>query len=426
MSEFSRPSATSLSPSEEQLLTLIREGRVDAEIAVRMGISNAEVKDRTLRLANKLGAADKNALREMKIRTPLGESTDGPQGDIHASLLRWRMAVIVMATIAVVLGTLLIRERASHETTQVSPATGPSVAPLALATLTPTPLPSPSIIAGREMYDAGQLFVQRLGPNLISPSNRESLSVVNLGGPAVVRYADGPVHWRFQGDGPQALSLSGNVGGSNVLLNIVAQAGTQFLYGDDDSVGVFSRDDSSPTVVLWVQVPEGPAYYHAEVSSDGHLYIAAESLAANLPLAYDTGELLMLSNVLPLGDTVQGDHWILCGEGPFCSSLLRGDFIPLARGTLKCDQDEGTLTFISEGESGATMVLVDVRTPNALRCRDAVRGVVGGEPLGYPGMYSVSALARDGSLASVLITRNGVVYISFDAAKVGCPCREGT
>ncbi|MGE0598586.1 MAG: hypothetical protein AB7J35_02005 [Dehalococcoidia bacterium] len=426
MSEFSRPAANSLSPSEEQLLILIREGRVDAEIAIRMGISNAEVKDRTVRLANKLGVRDKAGLRELKIRTPSGEAEDHLDRDLHTALLRWRIAAMVLAAIAVGLGTLLVLDRGSHEGSQISPETGPTDTASALATLTPTPLPSSTMIAGREMYDAGPLFVQRLDPNPISPSNRESLIVVALGGPAVIRYADDSVHWRFQAGGPQSLSLSGNVGGSNVLLNIVAQAGTQFLYGDDDSVGVFSRDDSSPTVVLWVQVPEGPAYYHAEVSSDGHLYVAADSLAANLPVAYDTGELLMLSNALPLGDTVQGDHWILCGEGPFCSSLLRGDFIPLARGTLTCDQDEGTLTFISEGESGATMVLADARTPNALRCRDAVRGVVGGEPLGYPGVYLVSALARDGSLASVLITRNGVVYISFDAAKVGCPCREGT
>ncbi len=45
------------------VLALVREGRYDAEIAVRLGLSNEEVKRRIAAICTKLGMADRAALR---------------------------------------------------------------------------------------------------------------------------------------------------------------------------------------------------------------------------------------------------------------------------------------------------------------------------------------------------------------------------
>lgn len=436
MSEHQWRSGGSITPPEVQLLDLIREGKVDAEIAVRLGISNAEVKDRTSRLANKLGAKDKAGLRDRAAPSSLATSAQGDStAELRKALLRWRIVAIAMTAVAVALGVFLVLGRDSGEDATGANANATEIpsavatrSPSALASLTPTPLPSPTLIAGREMYDAGQLFVQRLGPNPISPSNRESLIVVDFGGPAVIRYAGGPVTWRLQGSGPQSLYLSGSVGGLNVRLLMQAQGQTQFLFGDDDSVGVFSQDDSAPTLVIWVQAPEGPAYYHAEVSSDGHLYIATEGLPAISKFAYDTGESLDSWDYLPAGDTVRADHWVLCDPAnrPACESVLRGDFIPLAPGALTCDAAKGTLTIVFQGELRATFVFTSGQSQPSFQCKEGSRPVAAGEPLGYPGVWVVSATWKDGAPISVVTTRNGVVYVSHDLPTVGCPCREGT
>lgn len=53
----------SLTSAERMVLELVREGRFDAEIAVRLGLTNEEVKRRIASICTKLGVADRAALR---------------------------------------------------------------------------------------------------------------------------------------------------------------------------------------------------------------------------------------------------------------------------------------------------------------------------------------------------------------------------
>ncbi len=353
------PVGADLTLQEQQLLDLIREGKVDAEIAVRLGISNAEVKVRIERLMWRQGARTRAELRNPPPEgQTLAEDDRAPAPSSSApSATRWRVSTAVLGVMVAALTTLVLvlwNDRDAPAIPAIALPTPPPSVPF-----TPTATVRPAVIAGREMYDAGQLFVQ--GYNLLTarPSNRESLIVVQLGQAATIRYGEAPVEWRREGGGPQALTLSGRVGSRNVLLFLFAQDGTQFLFGDDDSVGVFSQTNEGPSLVMWVQAPEGPAHYHAELLPDGHLYIEADGIPATAPVAYDTGELLDLTMAVPVGDSTLADHWILCGhgDGAPCTSLLRGDFVPLAAGSLACDAENGTLTFISEGVTGVTLVL---------------------------------------------------------------------
>lgn len=54
--------ADGLSGSEQYLLDLIRDGRVDAEIAVRLAVPLSDVRERTARLAAKLGVVGREGL----------------------------------------------------------------------------------------------------------------------------------------------------------------------------------------------------------------------------------------------------------------------------------------------------------------------------------------------------------------------------
>ncbi len=56
--------APPLTPTEERILTLIREGRFDAEIAVQLGLPVGDLKERVDRLTRKLGAASRSDLRD--------------------------------------------------------------------------------------------------------------------------------------------------------------------------------------------------------------------------------------------------------------------------------------------------------------------------------------------------------------------------
>ncbi len=409
-----------LTSSEEQLLALIREGRVDAEIAVRLGISNAEVKARTVRLAGKLRVADRSELRD-------GPAPPKAQPQATDSILtgtavawRWKLASAVLAGLVVVLAVMAVTSRLDGTGAPMAQSSGTVGTTLPTITLTPTPTVAPITVSGRKMYDAGQLFVQRSNLITTRPSNREALITVLLGQAAVIRYREGPVRWTISGSGPQMLDFSGQVGPNTVRLFLVAQEGTRFLFGDDDSVGVYSTDGIGPSLIIWAQAPDGPAYYHAELASDGNLHIAAEAVEASAPIAFDTGELLDLSSATKVGDTRLADHWILCDpqRGSSCSSLVRGDFTPSQAGILTCTEE--SLVFAAQGFS------LSFEWSSALpTCGAPMRRVPLGEALGYGGVYMVSASAADGSPLSVVVTRAGEVYVGEVTPKFGCPCRRG-
>ncbi len=102
--EFSRPS---LAPSDEMMLRWIRDGLVDAEIAVRLGISNQEVKERIARLASRLGVRDRDGLRLPPVPIapePVADEEESTQYADERS--RWRLLRSPVALPLVVIGVL--------------------------------------------------------------------------------------------------------------------------------------------------------------------------------------------------------------------------------------------------------------------------------------------------------------------------------
>lgn len=255
--EFER-SARGLTDHERQLLDLVREGKVDAEIAVRLGISNAEVKERTARLASKLGVRDKAGLRDLAPRQAElsgGHTTLTDIERLRGGLLRWKLTSAALAVVVVALGVgwLLGRSDGESQPGATSPDTTElsTAEPAGTVTSVPTPTVVSTTIDGRPMDLLGRPFanVGVLADGRIEA--RETLLVVTLGRPAVLSLTGFSQEASFAGGGgPQTVYVGVQSGVRTIFLILDARPGSEFIYGDDDSVAVFAPDGGSPTFTV--------------------------------------------------------------------------------------------------------------------------------------------------------------------------------
>jgi len=431
MSEHQWRSGGSITPPERQLLDLIREGKVDAEIAVRLGISNAEAKARTARLASKLGVRDKAGLRELASRQAglsSGATTRTEIEQLRGGLLRWKLtsaalAVAVVAALGV--GWLLARGDGDQDpgaAVRDEPTATTTLAPL--ATPSPTPSPVTLLMHGREMQLLGRPFDARGGAFTgLETEERETLLVARLSQPSVFRQGNFTAPLLYVGGGPASAFFSLQFPGRDVYFELSAAPGTEFIFGDDDSIGLFSRAGAGPVVTMWARAPEGPAYYHLELDTGGNLYISRDPVSGDEPVAFDTGERLTIDTLQVLATSGLADHWTLCGDRETCAGILRGDITTTTPGILKCDEASGILTLKTQP---LKTLYFKWQGPGSLPCREPEITLFPGQAIDYEGIYEVSATDADGSALSVVITRDGAVYVGDVTHEFGCPCRIGS
>jgi DNA-binding CsgD family transcriptional regulator len=425
------PPAVQLTPPEEQLLALIREGRVDAEIAVRLGITNRDVKERIERLAAKLGVRDRAELRD-----EAGEAEPGPLWlDERVRPLpsqpRWPLAVAGLAGLLIGAGAMWLAMRGPADS-----GTGPPSSEEVFPSVTVRlggPLPNPTAtarsttIAGRTMLDAGQLFLinEHVG-GVTSEDTREDLIVITLDDAGVFRFDGGAMKWTLFGSSRKSLGLAGDLNGETVTLTFSAVGETWFLFGGDDSVGVYASDGSEPRVAAWVSAPDSLSRrYHVEVGFDGHLYISARPLSLDLPVAFDTGETFDVSGLTyPYVATIAsgGDHLTFCERDRLvaCQAFVANMDRAPATGRVSCSPD-GVLEL--EGEA-FTLRFEDPEGPGCVAMPS--RSVVVGQNFSFSAGVVITAVAPDGSPLSVVVSHNGTLFIGRFAPTYGCPCRTGT
>ncbi len=427
MSEHQWRSGGSITPPERQLLDLIREGKVDAEIAVRLGISNAEVKARTARLASKLGVIDKAGLRELASRQAelsSGATTRTEIEQLRGGLLRWKLTSAALAV--AVVGALGVAWLLARGDGDQDPGAAVRDEPTATTTSAPLATPSPVtlLMHGREMQLLGRPFDARGGAFTgLGTEERETLLVARLAQPSVFRQANFTVPLLFVGGGPTSASFSLQFPGRDVYFELSAAEDTEVIFGDDDSIGLFSRARAGPVVTMWARAPEGPDYYHLELDTGGNLYISRDPVLADAPVAFDTGEGLTIDMLQVLATTGRADHWTLCGDRETCAGVLRGDITTTTPGILKCDEASGILTLKTQP---LKTLYFKWQGPGSLPCREPEITLFPGQAIDYEGIYEVSATDADGSALSVVITRDGDVYVGDVTHEFGCPCRIGS
>src|SRR6185312_4946916 len=183
-----------LSESDERLLELVREGRVDAEIGVRLGLGTGEARERIAALAAKLAVNGKEGLRAWTppegLPAPaerLDAPADGP-AEHHRRRRGFAIGGVVVAAAALLLaGAWIGRTTAPGPATSTSTAI-PAVHLVPVTTAPSVAVPTEGYISGIRSLDLGQLFTVPFHPldGVTTESQRDALAVVDLAAPGVV------------------------------------------------------------------------------------------------------------------------------------------------------------------------------------------------------------------------------------------------
>ena len=430
---WSRPSG--LSPTDEQLLTLLREGRVDAEIAVRLGITTGDVKARLERIAARFGVSGRSEILEAASVREDPQAAAAAVPDFALGRSHLRLMLLTSTLTGVALGALLtwMAMRDSGATDSPSPlAMHGAVTIVVSAAPPPSATPSHRIetINGRRMEWAGTLFRARLqqGPIVSSISTREDLVVVTLSGPGLMLAGAGPprcsVFDGAVGWGPDTAGRRFNIGFQ------VFDRETRLLCGSADSIGLYtaSAANPKPSIVLFATGPGG-APYHLEVSKDGDLYVSAEPIPEDAVIDFTTGERLEMASAQKLG-TVPQTAWTLCEPLGRCQVILRPAMTSVtlrlnapADGALACRPD-GVLELRAEGFT-LEFHRLSSSGPDDPRCDSPASSTVRqGDEMAW-GHYRLTATSAGGEPWSVGVALGGTLYVGPFATSYGCPCRTG-
>ena len=421
---------TELSPQDAHLLTLIREGKVDAEIAVRLGVATADVKARVENLIQLLGVRARAELTELKDAVAELKEDDDATAELGISRVApaWQSRVagvlagillgVIAAWTVMQAGTRDVSQPVDNEASQTTAAPA-SVGP-------PAPVASVARPSGL-MRDAGTIFAANGMP--VRPSAvvaRGEVIEVELPGGSLFLFENGEVDvsWVPQGRRlyPATETYSSNLG---FALHIqAADDDTQFVTGAAGSTAIYSNGARGPRLLLWV---DG---HHAEMTESGRLYISEQEVALEDAIAYDTGETLDVSHATPIGFAGEGWNGTFCGDEtsleacyvvtrPGPESYPIGGRMVCSRGVLEFSNQAFRLLFHRLSPSG----------PEAPGCdpfSETPVEVAAGEPFAPNQHYRVEAFDLDGNSLSVVAGRDGRLYVGAVPIQFGCPCRQGS
>ena len=294
--EFSRPS---LAPSEEMMLRWIRDGLVDAEIAVRLGISNQEVKERISRLASRMGVRDRDGLRASQFPRVPESAAEEDETEVVVERSGWRfpgnpLVLPIVGILLLGIGFIVWASGDSEDSAETdrsdfvsSPDSFPIVhlsaedsdniaaalAQLGRGSREPTQVVRASGTAvaevrnGKSVFALGRLFyISRNWTAVDSVSMDGERVRVKLADQGVFRYDNGTVAWQPRNASSPGGTFVTTLGGTQVTLHLEpGDEFTDFLYGDDDSMGIFSRGSGPPVVFVWMDRAAIEVTYYGDV-----------------------------------------------------------------------------------------------------------------------------------------------------------------
>jgi hypothetical protein len=448
--------AIELTDAEQRLLEHIRAGTVDAEIAVRLGITNAEVKSRTERLAAMLGVDDREALRAPPAPPP---PVAIPPGEVAASRpLRSRLlplAVLAGLVIAFFAGLLL----GSPGEEDGSPVTADAASPTAVSS-TPggSPVPAPTqpprieVIDGRAMEYAGRLLYSPSFPSepVVASTSREGLTVVQLAGDGWIQLNDGGIAWSWV---PNVSSLSAVRGEERIYLRLSTGSPDTRILGPSllaqgDNLAIYNASSTSPDPILLLSAAttDGTRRYRVQVDLRGNLFIAVSPTSPGTVMEYSTGTALEMSNLLPTvrltGGGLIGWRYTHCVQTTACFvsyhpgndpvlAPVSGDFTCPVQGfdtpddelgpsrpqVMSIETDRYTIFFLKVNMFPDTLEPLECPTRS---------DVVQGEILFPAHQFLIYAQTPEGEWLDVGVTLGGLLYIGELRTEVSCPCVGGT
>jgi len=413
-----------LSEGEERLLAFIREGRVDAEIAVRLGLSTGEVRERTRALAAKVGVPGKAELAAF--RGQHGSETPALDPGRNGLLARPAVAAgIVAGVVLFALGAWLGRSTAEDSTRGATAATTPS--PASVVTQPPATVPPPLVLTldGAAAMDLGQLVTvpaPALNP-VLDVDRRETLAVVTLAGAGVV-HMQGPYLRLVRNGG----AYSETTLGTQLVAVFVfpADRNTEFI-PIDGGFAVYAKGDALPRLLVWATETRGVAQdtrwarsFHVSVTTSGELLVSVDPVSPALAINNRTGESLDLSHARKVGvlPPLLGNTFCDAEEG--CVVAWRGAGLPAPfDGIARCG-DTSAFEY-GDPSTGVRLVFDTFAGSPSPACPPSPQSLRAGDLLGS-GSFVLRGMDPSGRPVALAVAGDGSLYAGDIVPKIDCPC----
>ena len=436
-----------LTPAEWRVAEQLREGKTNAEIAVRLGVSVNTVRYHVSNILGKLGFADRNQLRGWDAERPR-RSGWWPGFPLVAALLGGTGIALVATVIA------FTRGGEPPPTSALATAREPAAEARSVQALPFEQHADFREYSRDQLLAAGFVDTGRFltVPNNPYPTARSSyralLTTVEVVADGYVEFEGRP--WRI-GQFPEtggwssatATGLAAEVEGSRFYLVFSGEWGfvggerrTNVMKVGESAMAFFSADQSiAPNVIVAATDDQGRPV-PVIVDARGNLWLRPTPTPIG-PSANDTGELLSTDHAVALGPLPLGvGNWsnlTWCQDGP-CRAVIHvhtgGGLPTLVDGVATCEEGVGSLVIQIAGDS--FVVRFEAGRPNAMAvpgCEPGFpRSVSAGELLSKHPSWVVTAFDAGGRQLDVAADdRGGMLYIGVDPPAIrSCPpCYSG-
>lgn len=389
----------------------MREGRHDAEIAVRLGITTGELRERKTDLRNRLGSERYMALTGRFVP--------------KRSRRRWPW---VAGGAGIALGSLLLVANFMDGAEEGTSAAVPATAQPAGHTNQDLEQPAVVIVDGREFEDLGQFVTtSRRDSNAISTvSNRAALVVVELHGTTYL-VGSTVVDWGIVSSSRTAAFLRGTTKSRQIDLAVYTERPQVRLRPVEIRDGPFlevSQPDGGGVPRLLIRATEGSRPLEARITDDGRLLLAKGPLDPSWVIDGSSGAKLDVSDAQAFGtvSTSGSDSWFNgCDGAPPAedrSTALpvhcrvswqrgSGGFIVPVDGTFGC---AGARSLIYETRGvRLTFILAGTSTSASFACQPSP--VAAGASIVPDGEWIVAAASTSNEPLSVAFGGDGTVYV---------------
>lgn len=413
------------SESDRRLLELLSDGKVDAEIAIRLGISTEDVKLRIHNLMKATGVSTRAELLGLRTAPPRSR-LPGRRGRLLAGGLAVAGLLIVAAGLS----------RSYDSAQRAGPTTNERTTATASNPVSPLP-PHRTSASGSLMMSLGQFIAA--SPTSVTPvtelESRDTMIVARLVDGAVIAPAAGDHTWLVTSRTSEGVTFTRRNDFDQLFLSARVESGGR-LAPLGAGVVVESEKAKQPiTVFLWVDRIEAGRGFATkiELGNDGAIWLSPESIPLSSAIVHSTGEILRI-NQATWRSTIFADAFLRIsmkcpGVGNPCVVDLAHEVLSASKhlipapmaGKLSCRED-GSVQL--ESDVIWTFTLTDSEARRSGGCFEMpTRHVAAGEPMFDSKYVRVSVKATDGSPLSVIGAQDGTIWVGPIFATVGCPCR---
>lgn len=381
-----------LTPTEEAILSLSNEGKSDAEIAVRLGLTVPQLRERRERLL---------AYTPMPRAIPAQPPAVAPRQDLpRRRPPRWALLAGGAFVAAWLVFGIYLRATESSVT--------------------------PTVQADPAMAALGRVILTPRG-EAIAVDQRPAMTVLAV--PEGTRIRSFDTRAWSESFAPNSLDLYGNVDSAWVRLHFVAEDGASLVQMHDGGVAVTRVPGHGGELHLFVDghTNSGEARTVA-ADAGGRVQVARTSLPPEAVINWTTGEVLDVSGAVRLGKLSPGWGSTHCALLQFCFA----DWVPQSAGlpapfigNVRCAGD-GSMR-LDDLASGYTVRVQRLGE----RCGSSefvpagqlpATAMAGSPVASAGGIYFLTALESDSKPASIAVAGDGTIYAGDIRPKIGCPC----